>query len=94
MNSLPPLKLTPAQLKDSQATGIIAGNLTVAILATFAVAFRLLARHLQKVVFGYDDYCVLLALVRLAVVPDLTCAGADALTKALWVGHVRGYYLR
>ena len=92
MSSIPPLKLTSAQLKDSQATGIIAGNLTVAILATFAVAFRLLARRLQKVVVGYDDYCVLLALVRLVVAPDL--ASADVLTKAIWVGHVRGYYLR
>lgn len=67
MGSLPPLKLTPAQLKDSQATGIIAGNLTVAILASIAVGSRLLARRLQKVVVGYDDFCVLLALVRLTV---------------------------
>ena len=76
MSLLPPLKLTPAQLEDSQATGIIAGNLTVAILATFAVAFRLLARHLQKVVIGYDDYFVVLALVRLVVFASLTCASS------------------
>ena len=43
---------------------VAAGNLSVSILATIAVALRLLARRVQKVALGCDDYFILLALVR------------------------------
>lgn len=61
MAALPPP--TPAQLAEDQGAGIIAANLTVAILATVAVFMRLLVRNSQKAGLGADDYLIALALV-------------------------------
>ena len=63
MATLP--KPTPEQLAENQGQGIIAACLTVAVLATVAVALRLLARKFQRVRIGTDDYLIMLALVRL-----------------------------
>ena len=52
------------QLAGNQGPDIIAACLTVAVLATIAVALRLLARMFQKVRIGMDDYLIILALVR------------------------------
>ena len=54
----------PKQLAENQGPGIIAACLTVAVLATIAVALRLLSRVFQKVRIGMDDYLIILALVR------------------------------
>ena len=54
----------PEQSAGNQGPGIIAACLTVAVLATIAVALRLLARMFQKVRIGMDDYLIILALVR------------------------------
>ena len=64
MASLP--KPTPEMLAANHGPGIIAGNLTVAILATVAVALRLCARYVQKTKLGVDDFLILAALVRYA----------------------------
>ena len=85
--SVPPLpKPTPAQLAASQADGIIAGNVIVATLATIAVALRLLARQVQKIGFGADDYLILLALVS-GVRAD-RCFELTVVRKALRLGDV------
>ena len=42
---------------------IVAANLVVAILATLAVAMRLLSRQIQKAEFKADDIFILVALV-------------------------------
>lgn len=62
--------MAPAQPEESQANSVLAGNLSVSILATIAVALRLLARRVQKVTLGYDDYLILLALVRAPSTPN------------------------
>ena len=62
--------MAPAQPKESQANSVLAGNLSVSILATIAVALRLLARRVQKVTLGYDDYLILLALVTPPFTPN------------------------
>ena len=55
---------TPEQWAENRGPRIIAANLTVAILATIAVALRFLARRLQESKIGVDDYLILLSLVR------------------------------
>lgn len=62
--------MASAQPEESQANSVLAGNLSVSILATIAVALRLLARRVQKVTLGYDDYLILLALVRPPFTPN------------------------
>lgn len=49
--------------------GIIAGNVTVAVLATIAVALRVLARHKQRLALEADDYLIFVALVRVESCP-------------------------
>ena len=63
--AMPPLIPLPtlADLTASQAPGIQAANLTVAILATISVALRFLARRLQRIALGLDDWLILAALV-------------------------------
>ncbi|RAK95953.1 uncharacterized protein BO80DRAFT_417794 [Aspergillus ibericus CBS 121593] len=46
----------------SRGPSIIAGNLTVAIIATVAVGLRVLARSLKSNTFGLDDWLIFLAL--------------------------------
>ena len=58
------LEPTPEDLVANHGPGIIAGNLTVAILATIAVVLRLAVRYVQKTKYGVDDFLILLALVR------------------------------
>lgn len=53
----------PLILAGNQSHGIIAGNLTVTILATIAVALRVLARRAIKTGMAADDYVILIALV-------------------------------
>ena len=59
--------MMPTHIEESQAKNVLAGNLSVAMIATIAVALRLLARRVQEVTLGYDDYLILIALVRLFV---------------------------
>ena len=61
MNTLP--QLTSAKLAEDQGPGIVAANLTVAILATVAVILRLLARYYQRTGYGIDDILIVIALV-------------------------------
>ncbi|KAJ5735704.1 uncharacterized protein N7483_000829, partial [Penicillium malachiteum] len=59
--SLPAGKMSGDMTAD-RGPGIIAGNLTVAILATIAVILRFIARSMKGCVFGLDDWLILLAL--------------------------------
>ena len=61
MASLPPP--TTEEKGQNRGPSVVAANLVVAILATFAVALRFLARYLQKVGYKADDFLILLALV-------------------------------
>lgn len=46
-----------------QSSGIVAANLVVAILATIAVALRLISRKIQRQPLQADDIVIFLALV-------------------------------
>ena len=45
------------------ATVIVTVTVALGIMAIVAVALRLYCRKLQRVPFGGDDYCIIVALV-------------------------------
>ena len=47
----------------NHGSGIVAGNLVVAILATVAVVLRIISRRLQGLSLEADDYLIFAALV-------------------------------
>ena len=51
------------QTGDDQGPSIIAANVTVAVLATIGVILRFIARKVQRIGWGADDYLILGALV-------------------------------
>ena len=60
---------TPAEIAANRGPSVAAAVLVVAILATVAVALRLVARYVQKIGLGTDDILILLALVYLSLSP-------------------------
>ena len=51
-------------MAEDRGRSIVAGNIIVAVVATVAVGLRFLARRLQRISLGVDDYLILAALVR------------------------------
>ncbi len=43
---------------------VLVANVVLALLATFAVVLRIVARRLKKVVLNADDIAIIIALVR------------------------------
>ncbi len=43
---------------------VLVANVVLALLATFAVVLRIVARRLKKVALGADDIAIIIALVR------------------------------
>ena len=67
-----------AHIHDSRQRSIVILNVCFSVLATVAVVCRLWARRLVKVPWRYDDYTIILALVR----PPLLRTPALALTAS------------
>ena len=60
---LPPNDFTPAELEASNKKPVYVAVAVGFVLATGAVILRILARHISKANFGWDDYTIILALV-------------------------------
>ena len=54
-----------ANIKDNRAPQILASGIVLAVLATVAVAFRLACRRFTKIVISWDDYLIIIGLVRI-----------------------------
>ena len=63
-----------AHINDNRQATIVGLKVLLTALSTIAVALRLLSRRLVKAPFRYDDYAVVVALVR---PPSLTKGLAD-----------------
>ena len=50
--------------QQSRAANVYGGTISLVALATFAVALRLFVRSTTKAKFWWDDYILVLALVR------------------------------
>ncbi len=54
-----------ANIKDNRAPQILASGIVLAVLATLAVALRLACRRFTKIVISWDDYLIIIGLVRI-----------------------------
>ena len=54
-----------ANIKDNRGPDILASAIVLAVLATVAVAFRLACRRFTKIAISWDDYLIIIGLVRI-----------------------------
>ena len=69
MASTPTLSLDEMQdqldhLHDNKAPQMVAASISFIVISTVAVILRLVARRMQKIRLGSDDYMIVVSLVR------------------------------